>query len=183
MTTAGACEQEMDAGTPVTFPDRPTIVAADPDAPRVGGEAWEAAYGIWLCDRFAPDLPAPTDSALGITTDGDGLIDIAPTDPAAAGPNATFGVFAEAVGLELGEGSFTLPTGETFAEGDDCNGAPGRMWLIEWYDPADPEAHRVREHGFEQVRLTDGASYTLAFVGRPADPRTLMPPSAGSLPR
>jgi hypothetical protein len=181
VTTAGACEQEMDAGTTVTWPDRPTISVPEAGAPSVGGRPWEAAYAIWLCDHFADDLATPTGATLGITTDGDGLIDIAPTDPAVAGANATFGAFAATVGIVFGDRSFTLPSGQTFTAGDDCNGGAGRVWLIEWYDPADPEAHRVRDAGFAEVRLADRASYTLAFVGPGTDPRSLRPPSAAEL--
>jgi len=68
------------------------------DGPNVG-DHWHSAFGVYACGEFtAPENP---NDPRGIHTHGDGLIHTHPFEDAAAGENATLGVFFEAVGIDL----------------------------------------------------------------------------------
>src|SRR5690606_17293510 len=86
-------------------------------APELGVDHWHSTCGVWASDQFLPPLSDTQGDALGIHTHDAGLIHIHPTSSLAAGENATLGVFADEVGLELGDGEFTTPTGETYKTG------------------------------------------------------------------
>jgi hypothetical protein len=146
------------------------------------GDHWHSAIGVYVCDAF---VDAPTDQngdANGIHTHGDNVIHIHPSTSAAAEENATLGVFAEEVGIELGDGEFTLANGDTYANGDDCNGEPGKVRVVAWDSAADTSAGRtVYEDDFADVPFKqDGMAFTIAFV--PEDSDILPPPTASQLP-
>lgn len=149
-------------------------------APELGVDHWHSAYGIWACDQFLPPLSDTQGDALGIHTHEDGLIHIHPSSSLAAGENARFGIFADEVGLELGDGEFTMPTGETFRTGDDCQGEEGVVQILKWTPDdfeGDPE---VITEDFADIRFDqNGNAFVLAFM-RPGDDVPL-PPSLSSI--
>lgn len=57
----------------------------------------------------------------------------------ARGEDANLAAFAETTGLELSDGSLTLPSGETYEDGDDCGGEPGVVQVKVWSDVADQD--------------------------------------------
>lgn len=157
--------------------------AAEP--PRLGQDHWHASYGVFLCDTFAPPLSDTQGDKYGIHTHDDGLIHIHPTTGQAAGANATFGRFAEELGVELTDDSFTMPSGgQTYTDGDDCGGEPGVVRLLKWSGgdfEGDPE---IVDSDFGSVRFTDdGEAFTLFFGPESAldDPQALLPPSLSGL--
>ena len=100
--------------------------------PRVG-DHWHAAYGIHACGLTFPPLIEDRDPQ-GIHTHkaqsgstGDGVIHIHPFTSKAAGRNATLGVFADAVGLDISETSFKIPGGKAYRTGDKCDGKDARV--------------------------------------------------------
>lgn len=140
---------------------------------------WHQAFAIDVCGTTLPPLVDRGTDQYGIHTHGDGIIHVHPFTNDVAGANATFGVFADQVGLVLGADQVRLPDGTTKANGDDCNGAPGRWQLVEW-DVDDPTAEPVvRYSGFESVRFTaDRHALTLAFLPSTTTPAQVPKPSS-----
>lgn len=149
-------------------------------APQLGVDHWHSAYAVWACDQFLPPFTDTQGDALGIHTHEDGLIHIHPSSSLASGDNATLGVFADEVGLKLGENEFTTPTGETFKTGDDCQGEEGVVQVLKWTpenyegDPAIITGDLADIH-FDQ----NGTAFVLAFM-RP-DEDVPLPPSLGNI--
>lgn len=142
---------------------------------------WVAAYGTFVCDEFLGNLDtveadAPAD------LHADGLIHIHPTSEENAGENSVFGLFLTASGVVVGpDGTLTLPDGTSYAEGDDCDGEPGRLALYQWppqsSENTDP---RIITSDIAGTRFTeDGQIYVLAFAPRGAE--VPLPPSTSNL--
>lgn len=145
------------------------------------GDHWHAAVGVYVCDGFSDPLVDQNGDANGIHSHGDNVIHIHPSTSAATGEDATLGVFTEEVGIELGDGEFTMPNGDTFANGDDCNGEPGKVRVVVWESASDTSAGRtVYEDGFEDIHFDhDGMAFTIAFVPESSD--VLPPPTSQNL--
>lgn len=156
--------------------------AAEP--PRLAKDHWHAAYGVYLCDTFGAPLSDTLGDKYGIHTHEDGLIHIHATTGQASGANARLGRFAEEVGLTFGEDSFTLPSGETYASGDDCGGEEGVVRVLKWASgdfEADPE---IITSDFADIRFRgDGEAFTFFFGPESAleDPSALLPPSLSTI--
>jgi len=140
---------------------------------------WHEAFAVDVCGTTLPPLVDRGTDQNGIHTHGDGIIHVHPFTNDVAGANATFGVFANQVGMVLGSDQVRLPDGTTKKNGDDCNGAPGRWQLVEW-DVDDPTAEPVvRYSGFESVRFTaDRHAFTLAFLPSTTTPAQVPKPSS-----
>ena len=174
------------AGLVLTFFAREESRASASEAPVANRDHWHAAFGIDACGAWEPALGDAGPDAQGIHTHADGLIHIHPFVGAAAGENATFSKFAEQVGIELGDGEFTLPDGRTYANGDDCEVEegevePGRVALYVWppqaTDATEPEI--VTEDLGEERFRRDGQVFVLAFV--PEGAEVSLPPSMSEL--
>lgn len=86
---------------------------------------WHTAYGIYLCDEFAPPIQDQSDPR-GIHTHADGIIHTHPFSSAAGGDNAVLDQFVRATGLTLTDSKIKVPGGKTFEEGKtECDGEPG----------------------------------------------------------
>jgi hypothetical protein len=173
-------------GLGLTFLARQEREVSASEAPVVNRDHWHAAFGIDVCGDWEPALADDGPDTMGIHTHADGLIHIHPFVGAASGDRAVFQLFANQVGLELGENSFTLPDGRTFTDGDDCEGddgetTPGRVALYVWPPQAteatDPEivTDAIGETRFRR----DGQIFVLAFV--PEDAEVGLPPSLAEL--
>lgn len=145
------------------------------------GDHWHASVGVYVCDGFVDPLTDQNGDANGIHTHGDNVIHIHPSTSNATGDNATIGVFAEETGLEFGDGSFTLPNGDTYANGDDCNGEPGKVRVVSWDSAADTSTGRtVHKDDLASVHFDeDGMAFTIAFL--PEDAQVPPPPTAADL--
>jgi hypothetical protein len=109
-----------------------STVAGASVRPRANVDHWHAAFGVWKCDKWMPDL-APYDSdAVGIHHHGDGLIHIHPFTETAAGRNANLATFASNVGLTLDATSLTTPDGWKVDASAGCGGSPARLALEVW---------------------------------------------------
>lgn len=141
------------------------------------GESWVAGYGTYICDGFV-DNPETVEADAPADLHSDGLIHIHPTAEDNAGENAVFGLFTNAVGIQVGDGTLTLPDGTPYADGDDCNGEPGRVALYVWPPQAGENTDpRVITTGIPATRFTDdGQTFVLAFAPRGAE--VPLPPSA-----
>lgn len=79
--------------------------------PRVGTH-WHQALGFYLCDAFAPNLADNQQDPKGIHGHGDGIIHMHPFTRNASGNNATFGVYLDALDINLSETKLKLPGDE-----------------------------------------------------------------------
>jgi hypothetical protein len=172
------------AGSLLVFFVRADEVSQASEPPRLAKDHWHASYGIYLCDTFGPPLTDTLGDEYGIHTHEDGLIHIHPTTGQAAGANARLGRFAEEVDLQFGDDSFTLPSGETYTTGDDCNGEEGVVRVIRWPSGAFDQDPEIIDSDFADIRFEgDGEAYTIFFGPESAldDPTALLPPSLAGL--
>lgn len=148
--------------------------------PAPGSSHWHAAYVVRICDDVLPAFDSDADP-LGIHSHADGLIHVHPFFEESGFEAATLGLFADAMGFELGTGELTLPGGGTWRDGDLCNGVPGRVYVDRW---ADPEPQGAVERIFtdpDQIRFSaDGELYQIAFA--PLDAPPVVPPAWQLLP-
>lgn len=98
------------------------------------GSHWQAAIGFDVCGKILPNLAKPKNAtSSGITTQGDGVIQIAPRTAADAGANATLGRFVSNYrGLVLTSSSLRLPGGTTYSNGDKCGNTPASVRIETW---------------------------------------------------
>jgi hypothetical protein len=160
----------------------------DTDIAPVIGDHWHAAYGIYVCGEWQPNIPE-FENAVGIHTHGDGVIHIHPFSSAGAGEKATLGTFLEDTDVELSSDELTLGENEltdgakTWKEGgDQCDGKDAELKVAQWEDVSDPDAKpALLTSGFDDIRFRgDGEGYTIAFV--PEDETDIpMPETAANL--
>ena len=173
---AAACGDSADTTTTTAAPTANVSVVVTKEERPGPGDHWHAAYGVWICGEFQEPLSDLSDP-YGIHTDGDGLIHIHPYSRSAYGANATLGLFADTVGIEFSEASFSLPSGELFESGDECDGEEGVVRVLEWEPDASPEEVVTHSEEFGSVRLTaDGAAYTIALMALDTPAADLFPP-------
>lgn len=144
------------------------------------GDRWFEAYGVYLCDKFAPNIDNANDP-YGIRTENDGVIRITPYEKQYAGKNATLGRFARAVDLEIDEDSVQLPNDSTeYGPDSRCGDRPGELVVKEWENPADPASGRVVEGDPRDLLLKNNAAVTIAFVPE-GEQNIPQPPSVPTL--
>ncbi|HVF32916.1 MAG TPA: hypothetical protein VM933_07765 [Acidimicrobiales bacterium] len=146
---------------------------ADGSAPVANVDHWHAAYGIYLCDGFAPAITNERDPK-GIHTHADGIIHIHPFVRSAAGRNATLEVFADAVDMTLGDDELEVPGGESYESGETKCGDDEGIVQVKVND-------EVITEEVANIKLNDQDVVTIAFAPRGAD--IPPPPSAGDLAR
>lgn len=146
---------------------------ADGTAPVANRDHWHAAYGIFLCDSFAPNLTNERDPK-GIHTHADGLIHIHPFVRSAAGRNATLEVFTDAVDMTLDDDELEVPGGKTYRSGDTKCGDEVGVVQVRVGD-------EVITEDVSKIKLEDQALITIAFA--PKDAEIPPPPTAGDLSR
>jgi hypothetical protein len=137
----------------------------DTDVPPVIGDHWHAAFGIYACGEWQPDIPE-FENTTGIHTHGDGVIHIHPFSQSGAGENATLGTFLEDTGVDLSDDELTIGE-QTWKEGDDqCDGEDAELVVAQWEDVSDESgAPALLAGGLEDIRFRgDGEGYTIAFM-------------------
>ncbi|HUP87690.1 MAG TPA: hypothetical protein VM143_18705 [Acidimicrobiales bacterium] len=142
-------------------------------APVANRDHWHAAYGVYLCDKFAPPITDTRDPK-GIHTHGDGIVHIHPFVRSAAGRNATLAVFADATGLELSDDHVQEPGGKDHKSGETkCGGKTGVVQV--------KVNQKVITENVDKFKLSDGDLVTIAFAPKGAE--IPPPPSAADLAR
>jgi hypothetical protein len=160
---------------------------SEASVPPVVGDEWTAAFGIYDCDGFAPDIQNTSDlvgdQATGISAAGDGTIRVAPSSDAVAGGNATLGVFFATAGITMTSDRLVVEELDIDrSAGDDCSGKDGELKVLVWDDALADSRPKIFITDFENVRFTDdGMAVTLAFVNGDEDLDELKPPSIAVL--
>jgi hypothetical protein len=133
--------------------------------PVVLEDHWHAAFGVYVCDEFQPDVPG-FESAVGIHTHDDGVIHIHPSSSGGAGENARLGVYLDGAGIDLSDDTLSM-NGETWEEGEDaCGDEDAELIVAQWKDveTTDDKPALIRRD-FDDIRFReDGEGYTVAFV-------------------
>ncbi len=173
-------------GSVLVFFARDSKSAAAGEAPVLDQDNWYAAFGIDICGTFEENPTNKGANELGIDANADGLIHIQPFSADAAGDNATFSVYADQIGLELGDGEFTLADGTKKSNGDTCEDEDGKkqagrvalyVWPPQATDATDPE---IVTSDLGSVRFAEnGQAFVLAFTPEGDEPT--LPPSLPAL--
>jgi hypothetical protein len=153
---------------------RDELAAGKNSTPPVANkDHWHAAYGVYLCDEFAPAITDERDPK-GIHTHGDGIIHIHPFVRSSSGTNATLKVFADATGMDLSDDALKLPGGKRYKSGDTKCGDKTGIVQVKVND-------KVITKEVASINPKDGDLITIAFAPKGAD--LPEPPSAGDLAR
>jgi hypothetical protein len=145
-------------------------------------DTWHAALAFDICGTTEPNLATSPSSATGFTTDGTGVVTIAPKNSSQTGGNATLGAFVkEYPGLQLTENLVRYPGKAVMTNGEDCPkgtpsaGKPGYVQVETWKNYADKTGTRVSGNP-SSLLFTDGQLITVAFL--PAGSNVPQPPAA-----
>ncbi|MGH9307434.1 MAG: hypothetical protein ACRD0I_11210 [Acidimicrobiales bacterium] len=153
----------------------PTTAAATP--PTLA-DNWHVAYAVDICGTIQPNLKTPA-HPFGITTFGDGLIDVHPRIPSETGHNATLGKFVSGIpGFALSSSTLSYPGHATEHNGNKCNNKPAKVQVKVWSSVLDKTGTLVGGNPAD-VRLANGQLITIAFV--PSGAAINQPPSKSNL--
>ncbi|MFN0027875.1 MAG: hypothetical protein ACKV2O_11960 [Acidimicrobiales bacterium] len=136
---------------------------------------WHVAYGMYLCDAFAPNPVDVGADKVGIHTHDDGIIHIHPFSSVATGEDATLGKFFDQIALKASDTKLTTTDGKAYESGKTTcpSGEVGKLVLARWASADDPDAKpEIITEDITGARfLTDRSAFTLAFVpeGKIAD--------------
>ena len=137
------------------------------------GDHWHAAYGVFICDDFLPDIQSDRDPN-GIHTHNDGVIHIHPFTSASSGSRATLGAFVQTVGMTLTDDELKVPGGKSYGKDSKCGDKPGKVRVL--------LNGEERSGDPKDIRLRDRDKLVIAFA--PADAKLPEdPPSLGNLDR
>ncbi len=138
--------------------------------PPTPDDHWHVAYGVNVCGQWLAPFTDRGPDRYGIHTQGDGIIHVQPLTAEVSGPNATFGVFSDQVGMVLGDDAVRLPDGSSRANGTDCDGSPASWRLVDWDVDHPATAPVVRYSGLAAAPFGgDRHAMTLAFLPDGAD--------------
>lgn len=152
--------------------------SASSSTPPTTSDHWRAAFAFDICGKIEPNPPAPSKKS-GITTTGNGVIDIHPLDSAEEGKNATLGLFvADYPGMELSSNAVRYPGKKLYKNGDRCGSAPGHVQVDVWSSLA-ASSPEVLTSNVDKLRLENGQLITIAFVAKGA--KVPEPPSRTEL--
>jgi hypothetical protein len=134
-------------------------------------QTWHAGLATDICGTLKPNLPASKNTKTGFTTDGSGVVTVAPKNSQESGQNATLGKFVTEYGhgLELSNTALRYPGGSAYTNGDVCpkgtpdSGKPGVVIVYSW--PNFTAKKGSQTSGAPQDLLfTNGQLITMAFV-------------------
>ena len=166
-------------GTFLLWISRADLDKAAADPPVIGKDHWHAAYGIFVCDEFVPDLGDAGPDRLGIHSHRDGLIHIHPFASRSSGRNARLGIFMDQIGVELSRTRLELPDRDALVSGTSkCGSEAGRVRVRVWRNPGD-EAPTDVSGDPNDLRLRQAQVITIAFV--PDGVEIPKPRSAGNV--
>ena len=150
-------------GAFLLFVSRADLDRAAADPPVIGKDHWHAAWGVFICDKFIPDLPDNGADRLGIHSHADGLIHIHPFASRSSGKNARLGIFMDQVGMKLSATRLEVPKREPLKNGDKCGDKPGKVRVVQWKNPGDKAGLDVTGNP-TRLRLRQAQVITIAFV-------------------
>lgn len=150
--------------------------------PAVGTTRY-AAYAIDVCGKLAPNFVASTDAAsIGISTPGQGVINVSPKASTDAGDNATFArFFADYPNATLTATTLKFPPSKHYTVGEKCpSGTPdaGKKGVFKvevWPNAVSKTGTFMTTPRPGDFKIGSRTLITLGFV--PADTKQLLRPS------
>jgi hypothetical protein len=132
-------------------------------APKLG-DHWHAAYGIYDCGEFLPNLTDQIPDESGLHTHADGLMHMHPFGTAYTGHNANIGNWGITTGLELTDTSYSTPSIDR-KNGESCGEELGEsvVQLKVWDSPNDEDG-RIITSDFADYAPQEFSMWVLAFV-------------------
>jgi hypothetical protein len=155
--------------------------ASAASVPPTVGQVWYSGFQFDLCGtQEAPPPASPNATTVGLTTSGDGVIQIAPKTKSEAGLNATLGRFvSDYPGMTLTQTSVAYPgqkaltNNETCAKGTPDAGKKGIVQVKYWPSFASNSSRAVQgDPG--HLKLAQNSLVTIAFA--PAGTTISRPP-------
>jgi hypothetical protein len=135
------------------------------------GQHWYAAISFDQCGTNLPSLPATSDAqTLGVTTLGDGVINIQPQTNAQAGVHATLGQFQDNTpDMVLSATAFEYPGNKLLTNGTKCpSGSPdaGKAGQVEvsYWANTDTKTQAVTVTDPKTLKLGFNSLVTVGFV-------------------
>jgi hypothetical protein len=128
------------------------------------GDHWHAAYAVYDCGEFLPNLSDQVADETGLHTHGDGLMHMHPFGTRYTGEGANIENWGLTVGLEVSDTSYKAGTVER-ENGDSCGEELGEsiVQLKVWDSPNDEEG-RLIESDFGEYAPQEFSMWVLAFV-------------------
>jgi hypothetical protein len=157
------------------------------------GDHWHAAYGIYICGEYVPNLSVGVDpDPGGIHTHQDGVIHIHPFQTSTSGRNARMSDFFSQTGMKMSSDKLQLPddpalgdkSGKTYENGDKCpDGKKGTVKVLVWAKANGTDKPQVYVADIGDIRfLNNGEAFAFVFTDEDVDPNTIpKPPSAARL--
>ena len=127
------------------------------------GDHWHAAYGIYDCGTFLPNLTDEIQDISGLHTHADGLMHMHPFGTRYTGEGANIGNWGETVGLELSDTSYRADSVER-ENGDPCGESGDGVLQLKVWDDVNDEEGRLIESDFADYAPQDLSLWVLAFV-------------------
>ena len=156
-------------GTFILWISRSDLDRAAADPPVIGRDHWHAAWGVYVCDKFIPDLGDVGPDRLGIHSHRDGLIHIHPFASRSSGKNAKLGIFMDQVDVKLSRTRLDLPNRDPLVSGTSkCGDKTGKVRVVTWKNPGD-EAGVDASGDPNDIRLRQAQVLTIAFVADGTD--------------
>lgn len=145
-------------------------------------QVWHAGLAVDVCGTIKPSLPASSNTGkVGFTTDGSGVVTIAPRNSSESGQNATLGKFVTEYGhgMQLSNTALRYPGGTTYTNGDVCpkgtpdSGKPGVVIVYSWPNFAAKKGSQPSGDP-QDLKFSNGQLITMAFL--PATATVPKPP-------
>ncbi|HEY1466035.1 MAG TPA: hypothetical protein VGF11_03190 [Acidimicrobiales bacterium] len=138
-------------------------------------DTWHVALGIDICGTMQPNLPTDARATAGFTTDGTGVITVAPKNKSESGGNAVLGKFvSEYKGLTLSSTTFQYPGKALMSNGDKCpKGTPqagqqGFVTVKTWPN-FESKVGTVVSGDPTRLKFSNAQMITIAFVSAGAN--------------
>jgi hypothetical protein len=136
-------------------------------APKLG-DHWHAAYGIYDCDHFIPNLSdVKSPDTTGLHTHDDGLMHMHPFSTKYTGHGANLGNWGEMTGLKVTDTSIKA-AGIDRKNGEKCGSKPATVQLKVWDSP-DATTGRLIKKDFAKYAPQEFTVWVLAFVPEGTD--------------
>jgi hypothetical protein len=170
-------QDRLDATNPGSTPPLAPVVDAQGNVSRPG-DNWLEAYGVYLCDKFAPAINS-TNNPYGISTQNDGIIHVSPFEKKYAGHNAQVNLFAKAVDLKVSRTSVQLPNDpKVWKAGEKCGDKNGKFVVKEWTDAKNPETGKEVKSDPDRLLLKNNAAVVFAYIPEDKDVKDIPAPDS-----
>ncbi|MEX0761927.1 MAG: VanZ family protein [Dehalococcoidia bacterium] len=127
------------------------VIARNPGYP-YPGDHWHAAYTIEICGETLPRLPGRPG---WLHTHGDGYIHVHPFTLDQGGGLATPTLFMGMAGGTLRSDTLTLPSGESYTNGDLCpDGRSGTVQVEVNDEPVSPGSYVIRDLDRVEIKFS-----------------------------